>query len=177
MRFRNGLVLAITAAVLIPGALQAEEKKSETTRNSNSVVTKKNTATKSNTNTTANTTTQPTSEEEKKLFAQLRGYQLLLQKEEQALAQRMAYAQKLRAAGLEKNDQKILDQAEEYERRAMDYYTKRVQQFEKMRFTTPSTEATQPTTGTSQPAVRNQQPTRSQSNRSASNYSRRRRGR
>ena len=66
---------------------------------------------------------------------------MLLQKEEQALAQRMAYAQKLRAAGLEKNDQKMLDQAEQYERQAMDYYTKRVQPFEMRRFTTPAREA------------------------------------
>ena len=165
MRFTNGLVLAITAALLLPCAVKAEEKKTESTRNSNSVVTKTNTA-----------TNQPTSEEEKKLFAQLRGYQLLLQKEEQALAQRMAYAQKLRAAGLEKNDQKMLDQAEQYERRAMDYYTKRVQQFEQMRFKTEANAAARASNGTTttQPTV---QPSRSQSHRSASNYSRRRRGR
>jgi hypothetical protein len=170
MRFTNGLVLAITAAFLLPCAVKAAEKKTETTRKSNSVVTKKNT------NTTNTATNQPTTEEEKKLFAQLRGYQLLLQKEEQALAQRMAYAQKLRAAGLEKNDQKMLDQAEQYERRAMDYYTKRVQQFEKMRFQTEANAAARSSNGTTtrRPAV---QPTREQSHRSASNYGRRRRGR
>ena len=59
MRFRNGLVLAIAVTLLIPCALQAEEKKTETTRNSNSVVTKKNT------NTTNQATTQPQTEEEK----------------------------------------------------------------------------------------------------------------
>jgi hypothetical protein len=176
MRFTNGLVLAITAALLLPCAVKAEEKKTETTRNSNSVVTKKNTNTTNTTNSTNTTNNQPTTEEEKKLFAQLRGYQLLLQKEEQALAQRMAYAQKLRAAGLEKNDQKMLDQAEQYERRAMDYYTKRVQQFEQMRFKTEADAAARSSSGTttSQPAV---QPTRGQSPRSASNYGRRRRGR
>ncbi len=170
MRFTNGLVLAITAALLLPCAVKAEEKKTESTRNSNSVVTK------TNTNKTNTATNQPTSEEEKKLFAQLRGYQLLLQKEEQALAQRMAYAQKLRAAGLEKNDQKMLDQAEQYERRAMDYYTKRVQQFEQMRFKTEANAAARASNGTTttQPTV---QPSRSQSHRSASNYGRRRRGR
>jgi hypothetical protein len=171
MRFTNGLVLAIAVTLLLTCAAQAEEKKTETTRKANSVVTKKNTE---NTK-TANT--QPETEEEKKLFAQLRGYQLLLKKEEQALAQRMAYAQKLRVAGLEKNDQKLLDQAEDYERRAMEYYTKRVQQFEKMRFSTPSDTTTRSSgSSTSQPAVRNQPP-RGQNNRSASNYGRRRRGR
>ena len=42
---------------------------------------------------------------------------MLIEKEEQLLAQRMAYAAKLREKGLAANDQKLLDQAEQFERR------------------------------------------------------------
>ena len=56
-----------------------------------------------------------------------------MQKEEQALAQRLAYAAQLRAQGLTKNDQKLLDQAEAVERQALDYYLRRVKQFESTR--------------------------------------------
>ena len=73
---------------------------------------------------------QAATAEEQKIASQLRGLQLLMQKEEQALAQRLAYAAKIRAQGLASNDQKLLDQAERLERQALDYYQKRVKQFE-----------------------------------------------
>ena len=80
-------------------------------------------------------------------MSQMRGLQALMQKEEQALAQRLAYAGKLRAAGLAKNDQKMLDQAEGLERQALDYYQKRVKQFEaaSIKASTSSTKVQQPT--------------------------------
>ncbi len=73
---------------------------------------------------------QLASAEEQRIASQMRGLELLMKKEEQALAQRMAYAGKMRAQGLAKNDQKLLDQAEKLERQALDYYLKRVKQFE-----------------------------------------------
>ena len=102
--------------------------------------------------------------EEQRIAGQLRGLQLLMQKEEQALAQRLAYAAKLRAQGLSKNDQKLLDQAERLERQALDYYQKRVQQFETTQIT--------PSKSTTQGTKAQQQPTRarsSSSSRSSSN--------
>ena len=75
---------------------------------------------------------QVASATEQKLAAQVRGLQALMEKEEQALAQRLAYAAKIRAQGLAKNDQKLLNQAEQFERQALEYYQKRVQQFENL---------------------------------------------
>ena len=73
---------------------------------------------------------QAASAEEQQVSSRVRGLQLLMQKEEQALAQRLAYAAQIREQGLTKNDQKMLDQAERIERAALDYYQKRCQQFE-----------------------------------------------
>ncbi len=80
--------------------------------------------------------------EEQQVAGRVRGLQLLMQKEEQALAQRLAYAAKVRAQGLAKNDQKFLDQAERLERQALDYYQKRVSQFENVKITPGTTSGT-----------------------------------
>jgi hypothetical protein len=98
--------------------------------------------------------------EEQQVSSQVRGLQALMQKEEQALAQRLAYAAQMRAQGLTENDQKLLNQAEAIERQALDYYQRRVKQFENTRVTNGSSNARvrQPVQQT-QP--RAEQPTRS----------------
>jgi hypothetical protein len=78
---------------------------------------------------------QTAAAEEQQVAGRIRGLQLLIEKEEQLLAQRMAYATKLREKGLAANDQKILDQAERFERAALAEYLKKVQQFERMSVT------------------------------------------
>ena len=95
--------------------------------------------------------------EEQQVQARLRGLQALMEKEERLLAQRLAQAAQIRAKGLASNDQKMLDQAERYERQALDYYQKKVQQFENLNVAT----------GTSEKSVR-QQPTRQQPTRARS---------
>jgi hypothetical protein len=47
----------------------------------------------------------------------------------------MQEADKLRQRGLQQNDQRLLSQAEQYERRALALYQQRVQQFEKRNLT------------------------------------------
>ncbi len=79
--------------------------------------------------------------EERGIQSRMRSLQALMQKEEEALAKRLAYAAKIREQGLSKNDQKLLDQAEQYERRALEYYQKRVQQFEQANVSAESTTA------------------------------------
>ena len=74
---------------------------------------------------------QTAAAEEQQVAGRIRGLQLLIEKEEQLLAQRMAYATKLREKGLAANDQQILDQAERFERAALAEYQKKVQQFER----------------------------------------------
>ena len=72
------------------------------------------------------------------MAGRVRGLQLLIAKEEQLLAQRLAYAGKLREKGLAANDQKTLDQAEQFERAALAEYLKKVQQFERTSVTNSS---------------------------------------
>ncbi|MFW6171144.1 MAG: hypothetical protein ACODAD_11685 [Planctomycetota bacterium] len=73
---------------------------------------------------------------EQQFAAKVQKLQTLMKKEEQDLAQRLAYAARLRNQGLEKSDQALLKQAEQFERRALEYYQKRVEQFEKLRIPT-----------------------------------------
>ena len=122
---------------------------------------------------------QAATAEEQRINSQLRGLQVLMQKEEQALAQRLAYAAQVRAQGLQKNDQKLLDQAELLERQALDYYLKRVKQFENYSIAPgQSTEFDQPHASahpaTRQPTPATRQPSASSSSRSPSRYSTRR---
>ncbi len=69
--------------------------------------------------------------DEQQVLARVRGYQSQLEREEKSLSQRMAYAARLRQQGLEKKDQSLLDQAEQYERKALAAYQARVKQFER----------------------------------------------
>ena len=94
---------------------------------------------------------QAATAEEQQVAARLRGLQTLMQKEEQLLAQRLAYAAKVREQGLAKNDQKLLDQAELIERQSLDYYQKRCKQFENVTVTTSSSssKASKPTPASS----------------------------
>lgn len=78
---------------------------------------------------------QAAAAEEQQMSARIRGLQVLIEKEEQLLAQRMAYAARIREKGLADNDQKLLDQAERYERAALTEYEKKVQYFEALRVT------------------------------------------
>jgi hypothetical protein len=68
---------------------------------------------------------------EQQVMARVRGYQLVMEREEKVLSQRMAHATKLRQQGLQNKDQKLLDQAEQYERQAIVAYQRRIKQFEK----------------------------------------------
>jgi hypothetical protein len=68
---------------------------------------------------------------EQQVMARVRGYQLVMEREEKVLSQRMAHATKLRQQGLQNKDQKLLDQAEQYERQAIVTYQRRIKQFEK----------------------------------------------
>ncbi|MEO2045914.1 MAG: hypothetical protein ABGX16_05010 [Pirellulales bacterium] len=68
---------------------------------------------------------------EQQVMARVRGYQLVMEREEKVLSQRMAHATKLRQQGLQNKDQKLLDQAEQYERQAITAYQRRIKQFEK----------------------------------------------
>jgi hypothetical protein len=70
--------------------------------------------------------------EEQQMLGRVRGLQTLIEREEQLLSQRLAYAAKIREKGLADNDQKLLDQAERYERAALAEYQKKCQQFERM---------------------------------------------
>ena len=90
---------------------------------------------------------QAATAEEQQVAARLRSLQTLMQKEEQLLAQRLAYAAKIREQGLTKNDQKLLDQAELIERQSLDYYQKRCKQFENVTVKTSSSssKANEPT--------------------------------
>lgn len=110
--------------------------------------------------------------EEQAMAARVRGLETLIQKEEQDLAQRLAHAAKLRADGLAKNDEKILQQAEQLERQSLEYYLKRIKQFESMNVTagessvrspqqqqpTRRAQPSPPPTRSAQPQVRPQQP-------------------
>lgn len=78
---------------------------------------------------------QAATAEEKRVAIHVRQLEIIMAKEEQTLAQRMAQAAKIREEGLAKNDQKLLDQAEQYERQALAYYLQRVQQLENYKVT------------------------------------------
>lgn len=75
---------------------------------------------------------QQAAAEEQQMAGRVRSLQLLIEREEQLLVQRMAYAGKLREKGLTTNDQQLLDQAERYERAALTEYQKKVRHFESM---------------------------------------------
>jgi len=70
--------------------------------------------------------------EEQKVAQRVRWVELQLKREEQLLSQRLAYANRLRAAGLQKNDEKMLKQAEDYERQALAAFQQKVTQYERM---------------------------------------------
>jgi hypothetical protein len=67
---------------------------------------------------------------EKQVMARIRAYEAQLRREEQLLQQRLAQANAIRQQGLQKKDQRLLDQAERYERQAMAAYQQRVKYFE-----------------------------------------------
>jgi hypothetical protein len=103
--------------------------------------------------------------EEQAMAGRIRGLQAAIEKEEQLLAQRLEYASRVRAKGLTDNDQKLLDQAEKYERAALVEYEKKIRQFEAMRVANPNEvqpqlqsqtrrPATSPSTTRSAPATR-----------------------
>ena len=79
--------------------------------------------------------------EEQAMAGRIRGLQAAIEKEEQLLAQRLEYASRVRAKGLTDNDQKLLDQAEKFERAALAEYEKKVRHFEAMRVANPTSEA------------------------------------
>lgn|GEM_PF-4138653 len=68
---------------------------------------------------------------EQQVMARVRGYKSQLEREEKMLSQRLAYAGQLRQQGLEKKDPRLLDQAEQYERKALAAYQQRVKRFER----------------------------------------------
>ena len=77
---------------------------------------------------------QPGFDDEKLVMVRVRGYQTQLAREEQILNKRLAEADRLRQRGLQQKDQRLLDQAERYERRSLAAYQQRVQYFEHQRF-------------------------------------------
>jgi hypothetical protein len=85
---------------------------------------------------------QAATAEERQISGRVRGLQATMEKEEQLLAQRMAYAARIREKGLTDNDQKLLDQAERFERAALVEYEKKVRQFETLRVTNSAPEQT-----------------------------------
>ena len=68
--------------------------------------------------------------DEQQVMSRVRGYQSQLQREQQLLEQRLKQADQLRRRGLQSKDQRVLDQAERYERQAMAAYEQRIKQFE-----------------------------------------------
>lgn len=109
--------------------------------------------------------TQAATAEEQKITQRIRWVEAQLQREEQLLAQRLAYANRLRAAGLEKNDEKVLQQAEQYERQSLAAFQQRITQFEKMLQTT--TTETSPTANEKAAGTTNREATSSKSTRSS----------
>jgi hypothetical protein len=69
-------------------------------------------------------------DDEQQVMARVRGYQSQLQREQQMLEQRLKQADRIRQQGLQRKDQRLLDQAERYERQAMAAYEQRIKQFE-----------------------------------------------
>ncbi len=90
-------------------------------------------------------------DDEQQVMARVRAYQSQLQREEQLLQQRLKQADQLRQRGLQSKDQRVLDQAERYERQAMAAYQQRIKYFEGRNLGTP----------TKQPAARTPTPRRS----------------
>jgi hypothetical protein len=90
-------------------------------------------------------------DDEQQVMARVRAYQSQLQREEQLLQQRLKQADQLRQRGLQSKDQRVLDQAERYERQAMAAYQQRIKHFEGRNLGTP----------TKQPAARTPAPRRS----------------
>ncbi len=74
---------------------------------------------------------QAAAAQETQMLGRIRNLQTIIAREEQLLAQRLAYAAKLRDKGLATNDEKVLSQAEQFERAALAEYLKKVQQFER----------------------------------------------
>jgi len=115
--------------------------------------------------------------DEQQVMARVRGYQSQLEREEKVLAQRMAYAAQLRRQGLEKKDQSLLDQAEQYERKSLAAYQGRVKLFERANLNPesgrrglPSVKAPKiPNRVPSATRPTRRQPSRSRSSRSAKN--------
>lgn len=95
--------------------------------------------------------------EEQQMNSRVRGLQSLIAREEQLLAQRLAYANKLREKGLASNDEKTLKQAEQFERAALVEYQKKVEQFE--RANVMSVAPVQPRRGAAQPPRTSKNPT------------------
>ncbi len=91
--------------------------------------------------------------EEQAMAGRIRGLQAAIEKEEQLLAQRLEYASRVRAKGLTDNDQKLLDQAEKYERAALVEYEKKIRQFEAMRVANPNEVQPQLQSQTRRPAA------------------------
>lgn len=88
-----------------------------------------------------------TGDDEKRVLQRVRGYQLQLEREEKLLSQRLAQAERLRQSGLAKKDQRLLDQAERYERKALAAYQQRVRQFEKFKFNADASRAARSSNG------------------------------
>ncbi len=77
-------------------------------------------------------------DDEQQVVARVRAYQSQLQREEQLLQQRLKQADQLRQRGLQSKDQRVLDQAERYERQAMAAYQQRIKYFEGRNLGTPT---------------------------------------
>lgn len=110
---------------------------------------------------------QPGFDDEKLVMSRVRGYQARLAREEQLLNRRLAEAQRIRQQGLQQKDQRLLDRAEQYERRALAAYQQRVQYFERQRIGT----TVVPTDASGAPVrTRTQPTTRSRSTPSPRHY-------
>ncbi|MCO6456986.1 MAG: hypothetical protein J5I93_16930 [Pirellulaceae bacterium] len=71
-------------------------------------------------------------QEEARIMGTLRGIEQQLAAEQQLLERRLQYAEQLRQKGLKDENRKLLEQAEQVERQAVQLYQQRVAQFEKV---------------------------------------------
>lgn len=71
-------------------------------------------------------------QEEARIVGTLRGIEQQLAAEQQLLERRLQYAEQLRQKGLKDENRKLLEQAEQVERQAVQLYQQRVAQFEKV---------------------------------------------
>ena len=92
--------------------------------------------------------------EEQQMQARVRGLQTMIEREETLLTQRLTQAAQIREAGLTKNDQKLLEQAEQIERQALTHYQRRVEQFEKLSLPTSPSRSGQQATPAARPNPR-----------------------